>query len=274
MKILTILLLFSLSLSLFAKEFNGVDIKLLSEHKQIKAGQTFTLALSIKHHKGFHTYWENPGDVGLPYAIKWQLPKGFSAGKIQWQEPEQTWMFKVPVYGYEGDTTLLIDIKAPEKLEQKEVKLVAKTQWMACSNNCFPGFHSFDITIKCGQDSVIDEQLNKAFNKVRKTHAQTLKEWNVSASRKGDDITLRLKPIKNFNKNIEKVFFYCRDMVVESSAKQTFKKDGDGFVIKVKVADYAPKTIESISGVIQTKSGWLANKTVNNLDFTVPLKSE
>ena len=36
---------------------------------------------------GWHGYWLNPGDAGLPMDVKWQLPTGFSAGPLRYPVP-------------------------------------------------------------------------------------------------------------------------------------------------------------------------------------------
>lgn len=33
------------------------------------------LLLRLQMHNGWHTYWSNPGDAGLPTGIKWSLPE-------------------------------------------------------------------------------------------------------------------------------------------------------------------------------------------------------
>ena len=50
----------------------------------IRAGQTFWLGLQIEHQPHWHTYWQNPGDSGLPTRLQWQLPAGLQAGEIAW----------------------------------------------------------------------------------------------------------------------------------------------------------------------------------------------
>ena len=37
--------------------------------------------------KGWHTYWQNPGDSGLPTTLEWKLPAGVEAGPIEWPAP-------------------------------------------------------------------------------------------------------------------------------------------------------------------------------------------
>ena len=60
----------------------GVKINLLSEADAVSPGSKFTVAIHLQHFDGFHTYWKNPGMVGVATQIDWTLPKGFKAGDL------------------------------------------------------------------------------------------------------------------------------------------------------------------------------------------------
>ena len=79
----------------------GVEVELLAEVNAIVPGKSFQVGLRIRHEKGFHTYWQNPGIVGVATSLKWTLPEGFTASEIQWPYPELTKMASYPCHGYE-----------------------------------------------------------------------------------------------------------------------------------------------------------------------------
>ena len=64
-----------------------VEAELVSAQSAIAPGQPATLALRLKIQDGWHTYWRNPGDSGLPTTLEWKLPAGFTAGEIEWPAP-------------------------------------------------------------------------------------------------------------------------------------------------------------------------------------------
>src|SRR3990167_1245414 len=59
-----------------------LDLALLSEQQEIIPGQPFWVAIKLNPEPGWHTYWQNPGDTGLPVRIGWQLPEGSQAGPV------------------------------------------------------------------------------------------------------------------------------------------------------------------------------------------------
>ena len=54
----------------------GVDMALVSGVDTVRPGQPFLVGLKVHHHEGFHTYWRSPGIVGVPFALKWEVPEG------------------------------------------------------------------------------------------------------------------------------------------------------------------------------------------------------
>src|SRR5690242_8329051 len=65
-----------------------VTARLVAETGSIAPGETVWLALHLEMRPGWHVYWRNPGDSGLPTEIAWKLPSGFTAGTIAWPTPE------------------------------------------------------------------------------------------------------------------------------------------------------------------------------------------
>jgi len=57
-----------------------VEARLLADVAAVAPGQPFTAGLLLEMVPGWHTYWQFPGDAGIPTEIKWQLPPGWSWG--------------------------------------------------------------------------------------------------------------------------------------------------------------------------------------------------
>jgi DsbC/DsbD-like thiol-disulfide interchange protein len=96
---------------------------------------------------GWHLYWENPGDSGLPTRASLSLPAagGSSDAVVEGpylQGPER---FELPgdvtMYGYERDTTVLFRVSPADT---HGVAAVA-VSWLACRERCVPG--SAEMTV-------------------------------------------------------------------------------------------------------------------------------
>jgi len=111
------------------------------------SGQTFEhenqkyLAVSYKNHKGWHTYWKNPGDAGLPIKVKF-LSDGNEQKleELEWPAPkryiEQGNMW---AYGYGTQHTIFYKL-TPEQVSSfngKSFKI--NSNWLVCKHICVPG---------------------------------------------------------------------------------------------------------------------------------------
>ena len=93
---------------LSAADSKNVTAQLVVEPSSIAAGVPVTVALKLVHAPGWHTYYKEPGDSGLPTKIDWVLPEGFSAGEILWPVPQRIELPPLVNFGYEGEAALLV----------------------------------------------------------------------------------------------------------------------------------------------------------------------
>jgi thiol:disulfide interchange protein DsbD len=123
-----------------------VQTELGSAVTSIQPGASFWVVLHLRMQEGWHTYWQNPGDAGLPTAIRWVLPDGFTAGDIVWPYPQRLPVGPLMNYGYEGEVVLLTQMTAPADLPPgQQVTLQAHTTWVVCADLCVPGTARLDL---------------------------------------------------------------------------------------------------------------------------------
>ena len=79
----------------------NIVVELVSEHASVQPGRPFQVGLRMKLKRGWHTYWKQPGDAGMPLRIEWTLPSGFRPGPIEWPVPERIPTSGLMSYGYE-----------------------------------------------------------------------------------------------------------------------------------------------------------------------------
>src|SRR6266513_3182638 len=99
-----------------ATDPHPVTVRLVPELSAVAPGATLWIDLHLDIAPGWHTYWRNPGDSGLPTEVAWQLPEGFSAGEIAWPVPEHFVLGGIGNYGYGGSADLLVPITPPAGL--------------------------------------------------------------------------------------------------------------------------------------------------------------
>ncbi len=130
-----------------------VEVELVPEVESIAAGKPFTLAVVLRMDEGWHTYWRNPGDAGLPTTITWQLPAGFRASEPKWPVPQAMNYGGVTSYGYQGEAWLLVTITPPEDFPET-VTLSADVEWLVCKESCIPGHAKLSLILPRGEGEI------------------------------------------------------------------------------------------------------------------------
>jgi DsbC/DsbD-like thiol-disulfide interchange protein len=127
---------------------NGVTLvkaSIVSESND--ASKPFTVGLRLRMENGWHLYWKNPGDAGLPIDVAWSLPPGYKALPLQHPVPVKKLSDDATCYMYEHDVMLLATIVPPERGKQKRISIGAKLGWLACKERCVLGSDSISLAI-------------------------------------------------------------------------------------------------------------------------------
>lgn len=256
----------------------GLTIDLVSESTAIVPGQTFRVGLSIRHEPGWHTYWRQPGIVGVPTSIAWDLPPGFKAGALLYPEPESVLMFRIKAQGFERDLLLQTEITAPADLPLgTPVTLAGNATWMCCGNTCHPGHKKLSLTLPVAKTKAPDAQWSPVFEKERAAFPRTSPAWQAQASEDGLKVTLTLTPqagARPFSAG-EKVIFFTDDGWINSDEPQTHEyTPGGGLTLHLTRADvFLGKVIPNqLFGVIQREGGWEKDHTWRSLEIAPELK--
>ena len=173
----------------------GLKLRLVPETTAIVPGQSFRVGLFIQHEKGWHTYWRQPGIVGVPTTLEWQLPEGFKAGPLEYPEPEATKMFQIKAQGYERDVLLQTELQAPSNLKPGDtITLRGRAAWMCCASTCHPGTLELSLSLPVASVSSPDPAWQPRFAQERARYAQPSDAWSAEASEQGLNVTLTLRP--------------------------------------------------------------------------------
>ncbi|MBI1371739.1 MAG: hypothetical protein GC159_03120 [Phycisphaera sp.] len=252
----------------------GADVTLVSEAAAIAPGTPFTVALRVRHAPGYHTYWRNPGVIGLPTSIKWDLPDGFTASAIRWQAPELSKMAVYTVWGYESEALLLIDITPPKSLSPGErVTLKGTASWMACAKNCHPTSGPVSATLPVAGEPRLDAKWHTRFDAVRAGLPRDVPQWSARASRTAKGFTLTLTPRdpEAVNAAPSEVYFFCHDRAVSSNDPQVFRRVGDRYVLTLAAELNTPDEVTRLTGHVYCPTGWLRDGGPTAMSIDVPL---
>ena len=114
----------------------GSELTLKLDAVKARPGQTVMARVHFKIPEGWHVYYKDPGGPGLPPELKWRLPVGITAGKIQWPKYEKYESNGYTFNIYQDEVTLLVPLTLGKELAvgEHEIRLIA--EWQECKDIC------------------------------------------------------------------------------------------------------------------------------------------
>jgi thiol:disulfide interchange protein DsbD len=243
----------------FRTQPQPVRAQIVPEVLSVQPGKPFCVALRLQMEDGWHTYWKNPGDSGLPTKIEWKLPPGFEAGEIQWPYPE-TFRLGLDVnYGYADEVWLLTEIVPPATLKKgSSISLVASVKWLACLEECLPGGADMMVRLPVRDENPkVDVLWSSQFKKTRQKIPENSWAWQVSASAEDNLIRLFLSPPAHVKIGLKDIYFFAEQSeLIDYVEPQALKKTEAGFVLEVQRSKFWRKWPARIQGVLFSSTGW------------------
>ena len=120
-----------------------VSVSLHSDVARFQPGQRITLAVKYDITPGWHLYWKNPGDNGMPPGLSIQAPPGVIVGAPLYPRPmifqEGEGESIQTSFGYERSLCLLVPVGIPDGFEADSLDLSIELQWFVCKDICLIG---------------------------------------------------------------------------------------------------------------------------------------
>ncbi len=237
----------------------NVEATLIPEVTAVAPGQTFTVALRLRMDPGWHTYWRNGGDSGLPTEIVWDLPDGFKTGEIQWPYPE--WIETPPLVtlGYHDEIYLLVDITASETIKPGEtLTLKARADWLECEIVCIPGGVDVRVTLPVQKETgSANPELLQVFSEAR--HRLPLRDsgWQFAAAREEGEIIVQARAPEWYKDNPGSIrFFPYESGLLDYTVPQQISYNNGVVTARLALSSMAPGDITTIEGLFVAENGW------------------
>lgn len=117
-----------------------VSVELIADTTAIEPGKPFRIGAEFTLDSGWHIYYKEPGDTGMPTDVDIQLPEGFSVVKVEWEKPARFDENGFTTYGYSRKTVIAVTVQPPTNLTPGDsIAFTATISWLACKDSCIPG---------------------------------------------------------------------------------------------------------------------------------------
>ena len=236
-----------------------VQAELLAEPSSIERGRPFWVAVRLRMKEGWHTYWRNPGDSGLPTTLAWTLPQDWKAGEIAWPYPSVHKQGDLVNYGYDDQTLHLVPLEVPAGIEGEHT-VKAQAKWLVCADICIPGQAELSLTLPVAEIATSDPVWSPRFldARARLPQAEPLAGTFEVA---GNEVRLRVDAVELAGvAGVE--FFAHADDLVNHGARQRVALEGT-------VARFAQEQSLHFGAVPQTVEGVLVVQGSEKYAYTV-----
>ena len=247
-----------------------VQATLLAETTSVTPGQTLWTDLHLEIAPGWHVYWRNPGDSGLPTEIAWTLPAGFAAGDIAWPIPERFVVGTIGNYGYAGTADLLVPINvAADATAGATTHIAAHATWLVCSDICIPGETelSLDLPVAAGPVAA-DPAIAAKFAAMREKLPQTVPVAARFSQTAGEYRLFVPAQVAAGLRNPQIAFFPSQQSLIDAAAEPRQRTVAGGFELSLaRIGGPAAKSPVTLDGVLAVRG---ENGPVRGYTLAVP----
>ncbi len=222
----------------------NTTVELVSEARFAAPGSTFWTALKVTPRPGWHTYWRNPGDSGMPTTIEWTLPNGARAGEISWPAPHAVPYGPLMNYGFGEEHWLLVPVTVPSDARSGTVlELEARADWLVCDDICIPEGADLSLTVPIDVNGTTDPAQASGFEQAR---AATPVSFEGDAVFQADESNIALK-FPSISSDDTRFFPY-QESLIRNNADQPAVGEAGALYLKMVRATAEP--VEAIDGVL------------------------
>jgi DsbC/DsbD-like thiol-disulfide interchange protein/cytochrome c biogenesis protein CcdA len=220
----------------------GIEPQLVAEGPAPPGGYV-ELAIHMRTNPGWHGYWLNPGDAGLPMEIEWQLPPGVTLGRLRYPVPTRLEVAGLINYVYERDYAVLVRLDAARAV-QGTLPIRAKARWLACTDKiCVPEQGQLSLDIPVGRGTPNRAQFDRWRQALPRPLA-TLGHFAIA----GDKLRVAI-PLPSSVAVKQPYLFPEADGIVDYDAKQSFSRNGDTLIAELAGKGSPPRNFGGVVAI-------------------------
>jgi DsbC/DsbD-like thiol-disulfide interchange protein/cytochrome c biogenesis protein CcdA len=232
---------------------NDIAVELVAESDAPAAGEAVTLAFSFTPQPGWHGYWLNPGEAGLPTRVEWQLPQGVEAEPLRFPVPRTLLISGLMNYVYEGPHAVLTRLNLPAGLAPGTALPVrVRIDYLACTDKiCVPQRADLALELRVG-DGRVEAGRRAQFDSWRAALPRPLQTEGTYAV-EGGRLRVAL-PLPQGAAVEEAYLFPAAPDVLRYTADQAASRNGDMVIVETDAAPGAGR-LQGIEGLLRTGEG-------------------
>jgi thiol:disulfide interchange protein DsbD len=233
-----------------------VRVELMVLPQALGRGAQAQAGLYFKLEPGWHVYWKNPGDAGLPPHIRWTLPEGVTAGGLQFPAPKRLPLGPLMDFGYEDEVLFPLTLHVAQTAKTGPAVLDAKVDWLVCSERCIPGKAELEVSRnvldqagKAGASAADSALFSRFTARIPKPLPAGFKV-GFEPAKEG----LRLT-VETGRRETEGTFFPADQDVLDNPAAQKLTPTAKGLTLDLKKDASLKESPKQLRGVLELSGG-------------------
>ncbi|QQS05658.1 MAG: thioredoxin family protein [Fibrobacterota bacterium] len=247
-----------------------VKASLVAEPVSAQPGKPLSMGLRLEPEPGWHFYWVNPGDAGVPPSIAWKTLTGVaSVDSLQWPLPDTIPVEPLMTYGYHKTTVLPFSVQIAASASGK-IRLSGSAKWLECKEICVPGKAELDLELPVAAAAGgLDPRWEALFAASRQNMAQTLEGWALRAAYTDSAIVISGKA-SGESAPAKLRFLPLQQAVVDNPAGQKLETVPGAFRLLIKRDAFEHRRPDTLRGILMPSTPWKGHGAVRILLPLVP----
>jgi len=225
---------------------------LLLERAAAMRDDVFLGALQLKMADGWHVYWKNAGDSGLPPSATWNSSPQVTAGEFRFPTPHAIPLATLMNYGYEHEVVLPFEVKiSPDAKPGDQITIAAKFDYLICADVCIPEGVTLSVTLPITATPTVDEAGSAIIARTLPTIPVAL-TGNATVERAGNTFKIgAVDPsLAAAATSAKWLRFFPAGPEIQNAAPQVVRVGPDGVSVEVKASDFAKPGDAPLNGII------------------------
>lgn len=244
---------------------------LISERAAVAPGDQFLAAVKLDLAPGgWHVYWRNPGDSGLPPMVSWTLPDGMEHGDFVWPTPHAIPLTTLMNYGYETQLVLPIEMTVPADAKPGDtLAMQGALDILICLDTCIPESGVINLSLPVEATQRINEE-SSALIASYLAQAPTPLSGSATVERLADGFRVGIASEEIATAaagKLKEIHFFPNGHEILHAEPQTFRRGPAGVTAELKSSDFAAKGEQALGGVLLveqtdgTRQSWTVDAT-------------
>jgi thiol:disulfide interchange protein DsbD len=228
------------------------DGTLIFERSTVTPDDVFLGALQLKLADGWHVYWKNAGDSGLPPEATWTSSPQVTAGDFQFPTPHPIPLQTLMNYGYEHEVVLPFEVKiSPEARAGDRLTISAQFDYLICADICVPEALALSVDLPVGGTPVADQAGSAIIAQTLPTIPVAL-TGRATVERSGDTFRIGVvdPSLAAAATSAKWIRFFPHGPDILHPAPQKVRVGPDGVSVEVTASAFAKPGSAALSGII------------------------